>query len=286
MENWRVHGVALGTAEDLDRLAVDDQYLRPASHVPVCRRDRTAGLVDLIEATRLLARGQSPAAAAFALAIRLDLVDRMRDWLNGANQRLVRTSRQVAEITEPDAEVEVTEEPTAKHGRGRRPRRPSIERQVRPDRWSTLIAMVRDNRLLVPAIDAAAAQRQIGRSMQILMWRPEHFEWLGRFVDDLQLRSDVDVFETDSLDADVQEWAAAVQFVDRRRQRDSEGVRVFQIDGMEDGKPLYPVRHRCAVVRKAKSTRLRSNAELLLLWGAYVVASTGDSGGGVSTKGP
>jgi len=286
IESWRMHGAALSVAEDLDRLAVDEAYLRTATQVRVYRQERTASLGDLLEAARLLAHGRTPAAVAFALDIDLDLVDRMRDWLDGANKRLIRTPRQSAGITDPHAKVERTEDRPVTRGGGRAPRRASIERQVLRDRWSTLIDIARDIRLHVSCIDAIAAQCQIGRSMQILMWRPEHFEWLGRFVDDLQLRSDVDVFETDSLDADVQEWAAAVQFVDRRRQRDSEGVRVFQVDGIEDGKPLHPVRHRCAVVRKAQSTRLRSNAELLLLWGAYVVASTGDSGGGVSTKGP
>jgi hypothetical protein len=126
----------------------------------------------------------------------------------------------------------------------------------------------------VDAHDVIASAQQVGPAVQLVLWREEHFRRLAGFLQAFDLRQDVVVYETDDLDAMVAAWAETHGITERKRQRDAEGTRIFQIDGMFDGVPRHRVVHRCAAARAADSARLRSGAELLLLWACYAIAAS------------
>jgi hypothetical protein len=267
---WALGRWQAGNGVTLDRLPPDPGYLRATTPPPVAAPS-TSTVSDLVRAAQLLARGRSADSAAFALNLEPSAVRSLRDWLAMADGRLVRTSR--------------TKRPPAA-GRSRM----TIAGQILKHRWRALGAIAMEART-APAVapEITASARQVGPARQLVLWREEHFRWLAGFLQAFRLNQDVIVFETDDLDTKVGAWADAHGLTDRKGQRDEEGTRMFQIDGMTDGEPAQRIVHRCAAVRAPDSARLRSSAELLLLWGCYVIAAScsvcGEAGAARSKSG-
>jgi hypothetical protein len=254
-EQWDLGAMQLRNAENLDRLALDPSYLRAIPRPPVAAVP-TPTVLHLVEAAQLLARGQSSESVAFTHHIEASTVRRLRDWLAMADQRLVRNRRS-------------SEQRPARRSKA------TILGQILRRRWQALIAMAKEASVVpVDAHEVTADPQQVGPAVQLVLWREEHFRWLAGFLQAFDLRQDVVVFETDELVAKVAAWAQTHGITERKRQQDEQGTRIFQIDGMLDGDPPQRVVHRCAAARAPDSARLRSGAEMLLLWACYAIAAS------------
>ncbi len=278
MEEWR-----LSAGPNLDRWPVDAEYLIATSQSSAQSINaRPATLQDLVTAAHLFARGRTVEAAAFAMGTNEVAVRRLSDWLTLTNARLGHLGRPVKSTSAGVSKVSKAATKTRAKQRGR----PNLLRNVLTHRWEAL-KTIAQGVSVEPleahwTINADTAACQVGPTHQLLMWEPTHFVWIQRFVQAFGLADDVAIYETDELDGRVAQWADDAGFRARRKQRDHSGIRIFQIDGVVDGAPPQRVLNRCAAVRTSESARLRSNIELLLLWGCYAIAASSMTDGGTS----
>ena len=151
--------------------------------------------------------------------------------------------------------------------------RPELLPHIESVRWEALKAVAGRTQAPTPLLrdfDWEAALRLIRPSAHILMWDEAHFRWVGAFLDALQLRHEVLVFETDGLDPQTVAWAEGAGFSERLPQRDGHGRRILQIDGVRDRAPEVAIRHRCAIVPRRGSVAA-TRYELVALWFAFVM---------------
>jgi integrase len=259
--------------EDLDRWPAIDRYLSEPSTVDIVEAQPRPSAVQVVTAMKLVSRGHGVEAVAHTLGVSVDAVRSIESLLELAQKQLARGPRRPSRWSPGPAASARPAQPTATADRLGRRGDPDLPAHIEPKRWDALAGCFTNTDPSVPqGFDAAAAMRLIRPAAQLVLWRREHFAWARAFIDAVGLQSAIQVFETDDLHERIAAWADEAGFTRRRRQRTDDGLRIFQIDGVRDGEPESPVRHRCALVPSSDSP-LSSRYELLALWIAYCAAS-------------
>jgi integrase len=268
--------VAGDQIDDLDVWEIDRRYLEPTAVAEVAGVGSTAPSVEqIVVALRLLAAGKQQAAIADAIGVGVvGPVRNIRDGLEKVTAQLTRPRRLPRRSTKATGKdrrrARVADRDASRTGPCVRP---ELLPHIESVRWEALKAVAGRTKAPTPLLrdfDWEAALRLIRPSAHIVMWDEAHFRWVGAFLDALQLRHEVLVFETDSLDPQTVAWAEGAGFSERLPQRDGHGRRILQIDGVRDRAPEVAIRHRCAIVPRRGSVAA-TRYELVALWFAFVM---------------